>query len=166
MSGPQNLTDLTDLDFSTVPVMFGTPPQEVDMTVNTYSSLLAAFAYDCTLCAGSTFLDPTQSSTFGVRSFLLFHYVTTNKIMWLFFPKSSNRSWASSSPDLTGNYFQDSVGFGGGLTLDHADFGMSLMTVLIWFYSSTYRSSHQQYGVKHDSSSTEREYWGICLQCK
>jgi hypothetical protein len=64
--------------------MFGTPPQEVDMTVNTYSSLLAAFAYDCTLCAGSTFLDPTQSSTFGVRSFL-FNYVTTNKIMWLFF---------------------------------------------------------------------------------
>jgi hypothetical protein len=57
--------------------MVGTPPQEVDMTINTYSSLLAAFAYDCSLCAGSTFFDPSQSSTFGVRSFLR-HQSSTN----------------------------------------------------------------------------------------
>jgi len=100
VSGQSILTDETEPYYSTVPVMVGTPPQEVDMTINTYSSLLAAFAYDCSLCAGSTFFDPSQSSTFG----------------------SSNRTWAASSSALTGTYFEDTVGFGSSLTVADTDF--------------------------------------------
>ena len=69
ISGQSILTDESDVYFSTVPVTIGTPQQEVDMTLNTYSTLLAAFAYDCNLCAGSTFFDHSQSSTFAVHTF-------------------------------------------------------------------------------------------------
>ena len=68
ISGQANLTDATETYYSTVPVMLGTPPQEVDMTINTYSTLLAAFAEDCTFCAGSTFFDHSLSSSFAVRT--------------------------------------------------------------------------------------------------
>jgi hypothetical protein len=68
--GQSILTDESEVYYSTAPVMIGTPPQQVDMTINTYSTLLAAFAYDCTFCAGSTFFDPSQSSSFGVRTSL------------------------------------------------------------------------------------------------
>jgi hypothetical protein len=70
ISGQSILTDNTEVYYSTVPVTIGTPQQEVDMTLNMYSTLLAAFAYDCNLCAGSTFFDQSQSSTFAVYTFL------------------------------------------------------------------------------------------------
>lgn len=66
MTAPSVMTDTTSYFFSNVPVMFGTPPQEVEMTVNLYSSLLAAFSYDCNLCAGGSPFDYSRSSTFGV----------------------------------------------------------------------------------------------------
>lgn len=54
-----------------VPVMVGSPPQEVDMVVTTHSSvvLIAAFAYDCNLnlCPGDTLFDQTRSASFEFR---------------------------------------------------------------------------------------------------
>ena len=66
MTAPTAMTDTIDYFYSQAPVMIGNPPQEVDLTVNTYSTLLASMAYDCNLCAGSTFFDGSLSSTFGV----------------------------------------------------------------------------------------------------
>ena len=68
ISGQSILEDAADVYYSTVPVMIGTPPQRVDMTINTYSSHVAAFAHDCLLCGGSTFFDQSLSSSFGVRN--------------------------------------------------------------------------------------------------
>jgi hypothetical protein len=67
MNGQSILTDETQIYYSTAPVTVGTPPQQVDMTINTYSTLVAAFSNECNLCAGSTFFDRSLSSTFGVR---------------------------------------------------------------------------------------------------
>jgi hypothetical protein len=69
MTAPLVLPNSNEHFYSNVPVMIGSPPQEVDMTVNTYSILVAAFAYDCNLCAGNTFFDHSQSSSFRVSSF-------------------------------------------------------------------------------------------------
>lgn len=70
MTVPTVLPDSSGYFYGNVPVTIGSPEQEVDMTVSTYSTLIAAFAYDCNLCTGSTFFDDSQSSTFGVSYFL------------------------------------------------------------------------------------------------
>jgi hypothetical protein len=130
ISGQSILTDESDVYYCTAPIMIGTPPQQVDMTINTYSTLLAAFAYDCALCAGSTFFDHSQSSSFGVHTLL---YNSFKTLTYHYFSKSSNRTWAASSSQLTGSYFEDTVGFG-SLTVDKADFGIILIVPLhiIW----------------------------------
>jgi Eukaryotic aspartyl protease len=124
ISGQTNLTDATETYFNYAPIMIGTPPQVVDMTINTYSTLLAAFAEDCTLCAGSTFFDRSQSSTFEVHTLLRFPFKLFMTDVSLFC-KSSNRTWSGSSNQLTGSYFEDSIGFGNSLTVDKADFGIN-----------------------------------------
>jgi len=50
------------------------------------------------------------------------HTIMTNVSL---FPKSSNRTWSASNSQLTGSYFEDSVGFGNSLTVDKADFGIN-----------------------------------------
>lgn len=66
MTASPSMTDADQYLYSQAPVMLGTPPQEVDMTVNLYSTLLASMAYDCNLCAGGTFFDGSLSSTLAV----------------------------------------------------------------------------------------------------
>lgn len=61
---------------STVPVLVGTPPQQINLTVDMSSGFLATYGSDCILCAGTTMFDPSLSSTFRVRPhfFLLLQY--------------------------------------------------------------------------------------------
>ncbi|KAF9236447.1 aspartic peptidase domain-containing protein [Melanogaster broomeanus] len=84
---------LTDIDFvsATVPTLMGTPPQQINLTVDISSGLLAAYAYDCVLCAGPASFDSSLSSTF----------------------KSSNIPWNLSTPSFSGTDVTDTVGFGG-----------------------------------------------------
>ncbi|KAF9233535.1 aspartic peptidase domain-containing protein [Melanogaster broomeanus] len=83
---------LTDVDFvsATVPTLIGTPPQQNNLTVDISSGLLAAYAYDCVLCAGPTSFDSSLSSTF----------------------KSSDIPWNLSTPSFSGTDVTDTVGFG------------------------------------------------------
>ena len=61
------LTDNIDVYISsTVPALVGTPPQQMNLTVDVSSGLLATYASDCILCAGTTMFDPSLSSTFKV----------------------------------------------------------------------------------------------------
>ncbi|KAH0839481.1 aspartic peptidase domain-containing protein [Lanmaoa asiatica] len=76
---------------STVPALVGTPPQQVNLTVGVASGLLATYASDCILCAGTTMFDPSLSSTF----------------------KTNGNSWDSSVPSFSGVEVSDTVGFGG-----------------------------------------------------
>ncbi|KAF9233537.1 aspartic peptidase domain-containing protein [Melanogaster broomeanus] len=84
---------LTETEFisATVPTLIGTPPQQINLTVDISSGLLAAYAYDCVLCSGLTSFDSSLSSTF----------------------KSSNIPWSSSTPSFSGTDVTDTVGFGG-----------------------------------------------------
>ncbi|KAF9236440.1 aspartic peptidase domain-containing protein [Melanogaster broomeanus] len=84
---------LTDVDFisATVPTLMGTPPQQVNLTVDISGATLAAYAYDCVLCAGPASFDSSLSSTF----------------------KSSNTPWNASTPSFSGTDVTDTVGFGG-----------------------------------------------------
>jgi hypothetical protein len=50
----------------TVSTYFGTPPQEVDLTVDLATDWLAAYAYDCVLCSGGTSFNALLSSSFQV----------------------------------------------------------------------------------------------------
>lgn len=51
---------------STVPALVGTPPQQMNLTVDVSSGLLLTYGSDCILCAGTTMFDPSLSSTFKV----------------------------------------------------------------------------------------------------
>lgn len=66
MTVAETLTD-DEYSFSQVPVLFGTPPQEVDLTINLSGDLLAAWSIDCVYCAGSQSFDEDLSSTFNVK---------------------------------------------------------------------------------------------------
>lgn len=59
---------------STVPALFGTPPQRMNLTVGVSSGFLATYGSDCILCAGTTMFDPSLSSTFKVRP----HFFSTH----------------------------------------------------------------------------------------
>ncbi|KAG9309849.1 aspartic peptidase domain-containing protein [Chiua virens] len=76
---------------STVPVLVGTPPQQVNLTVDVSSAILATFGSDCILCAGSTMFNPDLSSTF----------------------KTNDTPWELTGPSFSGVYVSDTVGFGG-----------------------------------------------------
>lgn len=53
--------------FGEVPVLFGTPPQSLNTSINVQGSLLAAWSKDCVFCPGKTF-DKSLSSTIKVSS--------------------------------------------------------------------------------------------------
>lgn len=53
--------------FSQVPVLFGTPPQEMDLTIDLSGDLLAAWSIDCAYCPGTQYFQKILSSTFNVR---------------------------------------------------------------------------------------------------
>ncbi|KAF8834836.1 acid protease [Paxillus ammoniavirescens] len=102
MNVPLYLLD-GEFNSATVPTLIGTPPQEVNLTVGVYSGLLAAYGYDCVLCAGPTLFDSSLSSTFN----------------------SSNTTWSSSTPSYNGTNVNDTVSFGG--LFDVADQGLVYM---------------------------------------
>ena len=65
MTVPKQMTD-TDYVYTEVPVLVGSPPQTVSMTVNIAGDFLAAWSTDCVFCPGYTPFDPQLSSTFSV----------------------------------------------------------------------------------------------------
>ncbi|KAF8554665.1 acid protease [Imleria badia] len=85
---------------STVPVLVGTPPQQMNLTVDLSSGTLATYSSDCILCAGSTMFDQSLSSTF----------------------KTNNTPWAASIPSFSGVDVSDTVGFGGLLSAANQPF--------------------------------------------
>jgi hypothetical protein len=69
MKVPRFLVDafaVTIFNGPTVSTYFGTPPQEVDLTVDLATDWLAAYAYDCVLCSGGTSFNALLSSSFQV----------------------------------------------------------------------------------------------------
>jgi hypothetical protein len=58
-----------DYFYSQFPVYLGTPPQRVDLTIGTASTLLAAWSSDCVFCPGGQLFDPSASSTLQVSKF-------------------------------------------------------------------------------------------------
>ncbi|KIJ06183.1 hypothetical protein PAXINDRAFT_182744 [Paxillus involutus ATCC 200175] len=90
MNVPPYLLD-GNFNSATVPTLIGTPPQEIDLTVAVYTGLLAAYGYDCVLCAGPTLFDSSLSETFS----------------------SSNTTWSDSIPSYNGTDVNDTVSFGG-----------------------------------------------------
>lgn len=54
---------------STAPVLVGTPPQQINLTVDVSTDALAIYGTDCILCAGTTLFDPSLSSTFKVCTY-------------------------------------------------------------------------------------------------
>ncbi|KAF9236443.1 acid protease [Melanogaster broomeanus] len=90
MNVPPFLTE-TEFISATVPTLIGTPPQQINLTVDISSGLLAAYAYDCVLCSGPTSFDSSLSSTF----------------------KSSSIPWSLSTPSFSGTVVTDTIGFGG-----------------------------------------------------
>ncbi|KAG6375191.1 aspartic peptidase domain-containing protein [Boletus reticuloceps] len=85
---------------STVPVLVGTPPQQMNLTVDVSAGLIAAYGSDCILCAGTTMFDPSLSSTF----------------------KTNNTPWPASVPSFGGVEVSDTVGFGGVVTVSNQPF--------------------------------------------
>lgn len=59
---------MTDLDYmySQVPLLFGTPQQSMDVTINLSGDLLSAWSEDCIFCQGEESFDKTLSSTIKV----------------------------------------------------------------------------------------------------
>ncbi|KAN0097966.1 Aspartic peptidase domain containing protein [Tylopilus felleus] len=83
---------------STAPVLVGTPPQQINLTVDVSTDALAIYGTDCILCAGTTLFDPSLSSTF----------------------KTNNTFWGS--PSLGGIEVSDTVGFEGLLSAPNLNF--------------------------------------------
>jgi hypothetical protein len=77
MNVPPYLLD-GEFNSATVPTLIGTPPQEINLTVGVYTGLLAAYGYDCVLCAGPTLFDSSLSSTFNVRTYTFFYTVVSS----------------------------------------------------------------------------------------
>jgi len=67
MTVPKQMTD-TDYLNAEAPVLVGSPPQSISMTVDLAGDLLAAWSTDCAFCPGYTHFDPQLSSTFNVSS--------------------------------------------------------------------------------------------------
>lgn len=67
------LKKMTDTDYinAEVPILVGSPPQTVSMTVNLASDLLAAWSKECAFCPGYTLFNPELSSTFNVSFYAL-----------------------------------------------------------------------------------------------
>lgn len=56
----------------TVPTLVGTPPQQMNLTVDVAFGDLLTYGSDCILCAGTTMFDPLLSSTFKVCPYFYF----------------------------------------------------------------------------------------------
>ena len=67
MTVPKQMTDM-DYVNAEAPVLVGSPPQTISMTVNLAGDLLAAWSTYCPFCPGYTPFDPQLSSTFNVSS--------------------------------------------------------------------------------------------------
>ncbi len=68
---------MTDLDYmySQVPLLFGTPQQSIDVTINLSGDLLSAWSDDCIFCQGEESFDKTLSSTIKVGRMCFFFSV-------------------------------------------------------------------------------------------
>ncbi|KAH7884960.1 aspartic peptidase domain-containing protein [Phlebopus sp. FC_14] len=87
-------------NYATVPTLIGTPPQQVNITIDISADLLAAYALDCVLCSGTQFFNPAISSTF----------------------QSLNYSWDESEPTFSGTEVTDTLGLGGIFEIPHRQF--------------------------------------------
>jgi len=67
MTVPKQMTDM-EYVYAEAPVLVGSPPQTVSMTVNLAGGILAAWSTDCDFCPGYTTFDPQLSSTLNVSS--------------------------------------------------------------------------------------------------
>ncbi|KAK0220960.1 aspartic peptidase domain-containing protein [Armillaria nabsnona] len=111
---------MMDLDYmySQVPLLFGTPQQPMDVTINLSGDLLSAWSDDCIFCQGEESFDKTLSSTI----------------------KSNGTVWPSSQPDLNGEYYSDVISFGGILTAQNMDF--VLMEEMSMNFSARINNGH------------------------
>lgn len=102
---PRFLVDafaVTIFNGPTVSTYFGTPPQEVGLTVDLATDWLAAYAYDCVLCSGGTSFNALLSSSF----------------------QSLNSAWTNSIPGFSGTEVMDLVSFGGILNAPGRQFAL------------------------------------------
>ncbi|KAG2125403.1 aspartic peptidase domain-containing protein [Suillus clintonianus] len=99
MNVPSQLTD-SSFNYATVTTYFGTPPQQINLTIDVSTGVMAAYSVDCVFCSGETFFDTSLSSTFQHLNF----------------------PWAQARPDFNGSESSDTVSFGGILTVLDAQF--------------------------------------------
>ncbi|KAH0825776.1 aspartic peptidase domain-containing protein [Lanmaoa asiatica] len=85
-----------------VPILYGTPPQLIDTTLDLNTAKLAVYSSGCVLCGGNTSFDPTLSTTF----------------------QALNYSWPYNTVDYFGNMSSDTMSFGGILSLPQTEFGL------------------------------------------
>ncbi|KAG2130898.1 aspartic peptidase domain-containing protein [Suillus clintonianus] len=99
MNVPSQLTNL-NFNYATVTTYFGTPPQQMNLTIDVSTGEMAAYSVDCVFCSGETFFDASLSSTF----------------------QHLNSPWAQARPDFNGSESSDTMSFGGILTVTDAQF--------------------------------------------
>ncbi|KAH7930355.1 acid protease [Leucogyrophana mollusca] len=97
---PSLSDDFDAFNYVTVPMFFGTPPQEVNVTVDVAAGLLAAYALDCVLCSGNSFFDQTLSTTY----------------------ESLNTTWDKSTATFSGYEVNDTVLVAGNLQVSDKEF--------------------------------------------
>ncbi|SJL10404.1 uncharacterized protein ARMOST_13790 [Armillaria ostoyae] len=127
-------TTMTDLDYmySQVPLLFGTPQQPMDVTINLSGDLLSAWSDDCIFCQGEESFDKTLSSTI----------------------KSNGIVWPSSQPELNGEYYSDVISFGGVLTAQNMDF--VLMEEMSMNFSARINNGHLGLLVNNTAPRSQR----------
>lgn len=111
--------------YTSTPVLFGTPPQTVDIVLNLASTLLSAWSYECVFCPGSMFFDSSRSSTFEVSPTLVIGWRALTDAT-AYRSQKLNKSWPGSSSLRTGAPAVDVVSLGALLTFNKTEFGETL----------------------------------------
>ncbi|EIW81858.1 acid protease [Coniophora puteana RWD-64-598 SS2] len=99
MTVPQGL-EIDIFNGATFPVYLGTPLQEVNLTLSMAGDLFAVNAYDCVLCSGEEYFDPSASTTY----------------------KQLDEEWPNGIPSFDGPYGSDEISFGGILSTTNTEF--------------------------------------------
>ncbi len=124
MTVPKQMTDW-DYVNAEVPVLVGSPPQTVSMTVGLAEDLLAAWSTDCAFCPGYTPFDPQLSSTLKVSSYTLTWTRSTIPCWFTHRIQNENKSWPRSNNKMSGSYVSDIFSFGGIVDAPQNQFGAS-----------------------------------------
>ncbi|TCD68235.1 hypothetical protein EIP91_011304 [Steccherinum ochraceum] len=96
VSVPPFLQEL-DYNFNLVDVLVGTPPQLLSLPIDMQGDILTVYSNDCQFCGGTTFYDPSQSST------------STNVNRSLNGTSTINGTWMTDTVSLGGVVETDSI---------------------------------------------------------